>query len=132
MKRSLLHLMKVTGMVGAAVVHYGVAQTSLDQLSNIHPLKGYVKAIGGERLDYNCFNPLATTALLTRCTSGDMDIEWETDPIPADAKGKYVIYKWIVSYSTVTSADISFACSTLVDPPKWQSFYLAKVRNRYT
>jgi hypothetical protein len=107
MQKSLFRAMTVAGLVSAAiaVVHHASAQTSLDQLSSIHPLKGYLKSIAGERLDYNCFNPLATTALLTRCTSGEMNIEWETEPIPSVVKGEYVTYKWIASYSTVTSAD---------------------------
>jgi alpha-mannosidase len=68
------------------------------------PLKGYVRTIAGDRLDYMCFNPLASTALLTRCTTGDMNIEWETEAVPTNAAGQYVEFTWIVSYSTVTSA----------------------------
>ena len=68
------------------------------------PLKGYVRTIAGDRLDYMCFHPLASTALLTRCTTGEMKIEWETEAVPANAAGQYVEFTWIVSYSTVTSA----------------------------
>ena len=94
--------------VGAAM-HHAMARTPPDEFANIKPLKGYARSIAGEKLDYNCFNPLATSALLTRCTSGNMSIEWETGPIPADAKDEYVYFKWIASYSTMTSAgDRSF------------------------
>ncbi|HTO95139.1 MAG TPA: glycoside hydrolase, partial [Bacteroidota bacterium] len=63
-----------------------------------------MKAIAGEQIDYNCFNPIATTALLTRCTTGEMAIEWETEPIPAGAAGETVSFVWVVSYSTTTSS----------------------------
>lgn len=68
------------------------------------PLKGYVKSIAGEQIEYNCFNPLATTALLTRCTTGAMAIEWETEPVPAGAAGETASFVWVVSYSTTTSS----------------------------
>jgi alpha-mannosidase len=88
----------------AIAIHYAGAQLPQDELSTTMPLKGYLRSIAGETLDYNCFNPLATTALLTRCTSGDMAIEWETEAVPQNASGDAVIFKWIVSYSTITSA----------------------------
>jgi hypothetical protein len=43
-----------------------------DDFASVTLLKGYVKRIGGEALDYYCFTPLAKTALLTRCTTGAM------------------------------------------------------------
>jgi len=84
--------------------HAVFAQRTPETSAGITPLKGFVRSISGETIDYNCFNPLATTALLTRCTSGDMKIEWETEPIPTDFKGEYVTFVWIASYSTTTSA----------------------------
>jgi alpha-mannosidase len=74
-----------------------------EDLSGVKALKGYVKAIGGEQIAYNCFNPIATTALLTRCTTGEMAIEWETEPVPGDVRGNDLAFKWIVSFSTATS-----------------------------
>ncbi len=74
-----------------------------DEFAGAKLLRGYVKRIAGEPIDYNCFNPLAKTALLTRCTTGSMAIEWETEPIPPDITGPYAYFVWVASYSTTTS-----------------------------
>jgi alpha-mannosidase len=74
-----------------------------DDFAHVKLLKGYVKRIGGETLDYYCFTPLAKTALLTRCTTGAMAIEWETEPIPAGLTDEYAYFVWVSSYSTNTS-----------------------------
>ncbi len=93
-----------TLLAAAVVVAVADARAFPDNVSSGKILKGYVKAIAGERLAYNCFNPLAATALLARCTTGDMAIEWETEPSPGGVNGNYLLFKWIVSYSTMTSA----------------------------
>ena len=90
--------------ISAATAQHAAALTPSAQDGGIAPLKGYVRTIAGDRLDYMCFNPLASAALLTRCTTGDMNIEWETEAVPTKAAGQYVEFTWIVSYSTVTSA----------------------------
>ena len=82
----------------------GAPGAAASQAQTTPALKGYVRNIAGEQIDYNCFNPLATTALLTRCTTGEMAIEWETENIPAAAAGESVSFVWIVSYSTTTSS----------------------------
>jgi hypothetical protein len=74
-----------------------------DDFSKAKLLKGYVRRIAGEMLDYYCFNPLAKTSLLTRCTTGSMAIEWETEPIPASTGDAYAYFVWVASYSTTTS-----------------------------
>jgi len=107
MMTSPLRMLMIAGNVVLAVagVQCAAALASPTQDSGTVPLKGYVRTISGDRLDYHCFNPLATTALLTRCTTGEMSIEWETEPVPANAAGEYIEFKWVVSYSTITSAD---------------------------
>ncbi len=93
--------MTLAAIIATAAVPSAVARTSSRGSA---PLKGYVRSIRGEQLEYNCFNPLATTALLTRCTTGEMAIEWETERIPSDAAGETVSFVWVVSYSTTTSS----------------------------
>ncbi|HTR99677.1 MAG TPA: hypothetical protein VML00_08000, partial [Bacteroidota bacterium] len=68
------------------------------------PLRGFVRAIAGEEIEYTSCNPLATRALLTRCTTGAMAIEWETEPVPAGFTGDTVSYTWVANYSTMTSS----------------------------
>jgi alpha-mannosidase len=80
-----------------------LSRTGADDIANAKLLKGYVRRIAGETLDYNCFNPLAKTALLTRCTTGSMAIEWATEPIPSTMEGPFAYFVWVASYSTTTS-----------------------------
>jgi alpha-mannosidase len=80
-----------------------LSQQPADEFAGAKLLKGYVKRIAGEILEYNCFTPLATTALLTRCTTGSMAIEWETERIPAAMTDSFAYFVWVVSYSTTTS-----------------------------
>jgi alpha-mannosidase len=103
MRRIALSMLTV--VIAAIGVFVGGARSTPDEdVATVKALKGYVKAIAGEQLVYNCFNPIATTALLTRCTTGDMAIEWETEPVPVDTHDKVLSFKWIVSFSTMTSA----------------------------
>jgi len=63
---------------------------------------GYAAARSGETIEYHCFHPGATQALLTRASSGEMAIAWKTDPLPADHRGG-ATFIWIGAYSTGTS-----------------------------
>ena len=83
-----------------------LAQETPAEFAKVTLLKGYQKRISGDTLGYYSFNPLARSSMLTRCTSGDMVIEWETQAIPADAKGDYAYFIWIGSYSTYTSSGV--------------------------
>ncbi|MCX6224836.1 MAG: hypothetical protein NTV01_08845 [Bacteroidia bacterium] len=91
-------------MIGSFMATSGslTAQETPAEFAKVKLLKGYVKRVSGDTLAYYSFNPLARTALLTRCTSGDMAIEWETEAIPADLRGDYAYFIWIGSYSTYT------------------------------
>jgi alpha-mannosidase len=74
-----------------------------DEFARAKLLKGYVRRVAGEQIDYNCFNPLAKSAILTRCTTGEMAVEWETEPIPEAASDEFAYFVWVASYSTTTS-----------------------------
>jgi alpha-mannosidase len=89
--------------LAATILQVAHVQSAPDDLSRVKVLKGYANALAGEQLAYNCFNPIASTALLTRCTTGEMAIEWETEPVPANAQGDELRFQWIVSFSTATS-----------------------------
>jgi len=82
------------------------AQETPAEFAKVKLLKGYSKRISGDTLAYYSFNPLARTSMLTRCTGGDMAIAWETEAIPADAKGEWAYFIWIGSYSTYTSTGV--------------------------
>lgn len=80
------------------------AQETTREFENARLLKGFVKRISGDTLTYYSFNPLARTAMLTRCTGGEMAIQWQTEAIPADSKGEFAYFIWISSYSTYTGS----------------------------
>jgi hypothetical protein len=82
------------------------AQETPAEFAKVKLLKGYAKRISGDTLGYYSFNPLARSSMLTRCTGGDMAIKWETEAIPADAKGEWAYFIWIGSYSTYTSTGV--------------------------
>ncbi|MFH0893637.1 MAG: hypothetical protein V2A54_04285 [Bacteroidota bacterium] len=64
---------------------------------------GYAKTIKGETLPYFSVYPdYAKTALLTRCTDGKMNIEWQTEAAP-NSKEPYVYFSWVAAHSTGTS-----------------------------
>jgi len=71
-----------------------------------HPLiNGYTKTISGETISYYSVYPdYAKDALLTRTTDGKKAIEWETAPVPANAKGSYIYFSWIAAHSTGTNS----------------------------
>ncbi|MEI6695133.1 MAG: glycosyl hydrolase-related protein [Bacteroidota bacterium] len=68
-----------------------------------HLLKGCTNVVSGESIEYHCFNTAASSAILTRCTSGEMQIEWKTEAIPANYKEKFVTFYWICAFSSGTS-----------------------------
>jgi len=90
-------------------------------------LKGFVKGLSGEHIDYHSFHPYATAALLTRCLDGKHVIEWQTEPIPTDYTGEYATFAWIAGHSTGTSAaDRKFFVS--INGNHWFTFTTIKER----
>ena len=68
-------------------------------------LKGYAKEISGQVLSYWSFHPLAKQALLSRATTGEMAIEWETEALPAANANDRAHFLWIGAFATGTSTD---------------------------
>lgn len=64
MKTRCRRLLAILAAISLAPVV--LAQTTPEELDRIKPLKGFIRKIAGENIDYNCFNPLARTALLTK------------------------------------------------------------------
>ena len=85
-------------------------QVRVPVFGNISCLKGYAREIQGESIFYTSALPdVAQTALLTRCTDGNKIIEWETESVPTNVKGKYVFFAWLAAHSKGTShGDRSF------------------------
>ncbi|MBK7214841.1 MAG: glycoside hydrolase [Bacteroidales bacterium] len=80
------------------------AQVNVPVFGKINYLKGYVKEIRGENIGYASVLPdFASTALLTRCTDGKYDIEWETEAVPANTRDEFVYFAWVAAHSKNTS-----------------------------
>jgi alpha-mannosidase len=68
-------------------------------------LNGYTRALSGETIPYYSVYPdYAKEALLARATDGKNAIEWQTAPIPENAKGQYAYFSWIAAHSTGTNS----------------------------
>lgn len=68
-------------------------------------ISGYHNSIKGEVLSYTSIYPkYANKSLLTRCTDGKKDIEWQTDPIPKNETAPFIYFSWIAAHSTGTSS----------------------------
>ncbi len=63
-------------------------------------LGGYAKSAAGEVLAYHSPYPGHLPALLTRATDGTMAIEWETEPVPPNFRGKSATFVWMAGIVT--------------------------------
>ncbi|MBK7172890.1 MAG: glycoside hydrolase [Bacteroidales bacterium] len=80
------------------------SQVEVPVFGKISYLKGYTREIKGENITYFSALPeFASMALLTRCTDGKYDIEWETETVPLNYSGKYVYFAWVAAHSKNTS-----------------------------
>jgi alpha-mannosidase len=69
-------------------------------------VNGFAKYIAGEQEDEDCScTPNAVTAMTVRCLNDKDYIEWETDQVPNDYKGKTVTFIWSAGYSTGTKEE---------------------------
>ncbi|MBS7255766.1 glycoside hydrolase family 38 N-terminal domain-containing protein [Flavobacterium branchiicola] len=81
------------------------AQKEVPFFGKINWINGFAKEISGENITYSsAFQDYATVALLTRTTDGNKTIEWETAPVPANSKDKYVYFSWVAGHSSGTSS----------------------------
>ncbi len=57
--------------------------------------EGCAKGIAGKKMQYHSALPSVNDALITRATTGIMEIEWETQAVPENYSGKYVTFVWL-------------------------------------
>ncbi len=86
-----------------------IGQIDVPFFGKINWISGYSKEISGENLSYFSIYPdHDNTSLLTRATTGTKVIEWETAPVPADVKAKYVYFSWVAAHSSGTSSGVRY------------------------
>ena len=78
--------------------------TQKKYLINNKILSGYKQKVSGIDLDYHSHESNINASLLTRCTDGNMAIEWMTQTIPADYTDNNAVFTWIAGYSCGTSS----------------------------
>lgn len=70
-------------------------------------IEGFQKNTGSNEFTYNSFRNDVTDALITRCTDGKMEIEWETAVVPEALQQKEAGFLWIAAMD-LTSENVIF------------------------
>jgi len=60
-------------------------------------LEGYTKSTGSNDFTYHCFRSDLSECLLTRCTTGNMAIEWNTQSVPSGFNGEGIGFVWVAA-----------------------------------
>lgn len=69
--------------------------------------EGFQKNSGKNEFEYQSFRSDVTKSLITRCTDGKMDIEWETQMVPSDYDKNTAGFLWIASRD-ITEENVIF------------------------
>jgi len=69
--------------------------------------EGFQKNTGSNEFNYHSFRNDVSNSLITRCTSGSMEIEWETAAIPETSQQKETGFLWIAALD-LTSEKVVF------------------------
>ncbi len=97
-----LHLLITTLII--FIFFSSISYSQKTYFSNNNILSGYNHKISGNDIEYHSHEPNVNDALLTRCTDGNMAIEWNTQNIPLDFVDKEATFTWIAGYSCGTSS----------------------------
>ncbi len=68
-------------------------------------LEGYHQNIGDNNFEYHSLRKDINECLLTRSTDGNMSIEWETQAVPDDFKGKGASFVWLAAMDLTEKAN---------------------------
>jgi putative alpha-1,2-mannosidase len=63
-------------------------------------LRGYANSLDGQVIHYHSSYEYVKDALLVRATDGTMQIEWQTDPVPAQLESEKVTFVWVAGLCT--------------------------------
>ncbi|MHC4103006.1 MAG: hypothetical protein ACYSW1_19235, partial [Planctomycetota bacterium] len=73
----------------------GAAAAGTDIEPSSDWLEGFARAVTGQRISYHSTRIDCTEALITRATTGDMAIAWETAPVCEDWRGGGATFFWL-------------------------------------
>ncbi len=90
------------GLIASVTFRIAAAQiVSSDEIMNLrllgdgNYLSGYNRTISGQSIDYYSCHPDVRSALISRATTGTMDVEWETEPFPLGYQRTTAKFLWI-------------------------------------
>jgi len=69
-------------------------------------MEGFQKNTGENTFSYHTFRNDVTDGLITRCSNGQMAIEWETQPLSANYSEPNAGFLWIASINLTTDKNI--------------------------
>jgi alpha-mannosidase len=118
MKWMLRSIVVVLLVISAVGISFGQFKESVERnargLQNIRGcLEGYAESISGEVIDYPRLRDDCTEALITRATTGRMDIEWKSQVVPMGTNGREVCF--VVGAGIITRPNTVFGFSLLVN-----------------
>lgn len=62
-------------------------------------IQGFARKVSGKDISFHSHLPYATEALIVRTLDGSQQMEWESDVVPSEIKGKYINLVWISGVS---------------------------------
>ncbi|MDP4186009.1 MAG: hypothetical protein Q8862_12725, partial [Bacteroidota bacterium] len=103
MRRSVIRLYIIILILFCNSITKDVNAADLKQLYDFSlkiqkSFEGYHSKISGEDISYPSLRNDISDAILTRCTTGNSFIEWNTAPVPDNYKEHSVSFSWIASF----------------------------------
>ena len=99
----------------------------LVHIAGMPVLNGWKQSVSGEPISYHSSYPYVTQALIARATTGDMAVEWKTEPLPVYKKATPVTFVWAAGLATGKGGH---RFDLLVNGEKWLSFYAERDTNQ--
>ncbi len=90
-------------------------------------LAGYSKTISGEKIHYHSSYPEVKDALISRATDGKMEVEWESEPLPANHLSDTVTLMWAAGHCAHWGRH---RFDLYVNGAKWLNFYTSADSSR--
>ncbi|MHC4991522.1 MAG: glycoside hydrolase family 38 N-terminal domain-containing protein, partial [Planctomycetota bacterium] len=103
----------------SAVITAVLASTALTPGAGLEPasdwIEGFARVVDGQRISYHSTRIDCTEALITRATTGDMTITWETAPVTPERAADGATFFWLAGMDL---ADQRVRFDVLVDGQK--------------
>jgi hypothetical protein len=108
------YLSVVVALLGLFLPHISGSQnlSDLKRISDValktkNWLEGYDRSTGGNDFNYHSFRNDLSECMITRCSTGEMAVEWDTRVVPESFKGDGVGFVWVAALD-ITPVSHSF------------------------